>query len=74
MEIKMTGRGGRLMGRKAESICTAWKKNLLEHEKKNRVAAIRQSISSFEEDMKRNAVSKACYVYINGVSMPVINA
>ena len=69
----MAGRERRLTGRKAESICTAWKKNLLEHEKKSRGAAIRQSISSFEEGMKRNAVSKACYVYINGVSMPVIN-
>lgn len=67
----MTGRERSFRGRKAESICTAWKKNLLEHEKKSRAAAARQSISSFEEDMKRNAVAKVCYVYINGVSMPV---
>lgn len=63
-----------LMGRKAESIYTAMKKNISEHERRNKVCAVRRSVSSFEEQMKRNAASKACYVYINGISMPVLSA
>lgn len=63
-----------LMGRKAESIYTAMKKNISEHERRNRAYAVRRSVSSFEEQMKRNAASKACYVYINGISMPVLSA
>ena len=62
------------MGRKAESIYTAMRKNLSEHQRRSRAAAARHSISSFEEHMKRNAAARACYVSINGVMMPVLSA
>ena len=50
-----------LTGRKAESIYTAIKKNHADHEKRKAACAVRHS-------------AKACYVYINGVSMPVLCA
>lgn len=62
------------MGRKAESIYTAMKKNRANCEKKKAVLAARQSVSSFEEHIRRNADMKACYVYINGISLPVLSA
>lgn len=62
------------IGRKAESIYTAMKKNLANHERKKAACEVSHSIRSFEEHMRRNAASKACYVYINGVSMPVLSA
>lgn len=61
-------------GRKAESIYTAMKKNHESHEKKKAACAARHSVSSFEEHIRRNAEKKACYVYINGVSLPVLSA
>ncbi|MCM1136204.1 MAG: hypothetical protein NC400_11605 [Clostridium sp.] len=70
----MTKRENLLMGRKAESIYTAMKKNLANYEKKKAIAAARHSVSSFEEHIRRNADTKACYVYINGISMPVLSA
>ena len=62
------------MGRKAESIYTASKKNCLICKKKKALSRTQNSVSSFEESIRRNAVSKACYVYINGISMPVLSA
>lgn len=68
----MAHQEGLSMGRKAESIYTAMKKNIAEYEKRRKVCAGRRSINSFEEQMKKIAASKACYVYINGISMPVL--
>lgn len=62
------------MGRKAESIYTATRKNHANCEKKKAVFAARHTVGSFEEHIRRNADVKACYVYINGVSMPVLSA
>lgn len=62
------------MGRKAESIYTAAKKNHLNCKKKKAACMARNSVNSFEESIKRNAASKVCYVYINGISMPVLSA
>lgn len=70
----MTNRENLSMGRKAESIYTAMKKNRANCEKKKAVLAARQSVSSFEEHIRRNADMKACYVYINGISLPVLSA
>lgn len=70
----MTGRENLSMGRKAESIYTAMKKNHLNCKKQKAVFAACNSVNSFEEHMRRNAASKACYVYINGISMPVLSA
>lgn len=61
------------MGRKAESIYTAMKKRRAEGKRKI-VSGGRRSDSAFEEHMRRNGASKACYVYINGISMPVLSA
>ncbi len=69
----MTGHGNLFMG-KAEFIYTARKKNRLECEKRNAGFAACRSVGSFEEHMRRNAATKACYVYINGISMPVLSA
>ncbi len=62
-----------LMGSKVETIYTTMAKNLAAYRKQNKVYAARQSISSFEEHLKRNPTSKACYVYINGILMPVLS-
>lgn len=62
------------MGRKAESIYTSVKKNCLNCKKQKAVSMAQNSVRSFEEGMRRNAVSKSCYVYINGISMPVLSA
>lgn len=70
----MTEREQLSMGRKAESIYTAMKKNLTDCRKWNKAYAARQSVSSFEEHLKKNAAAKACYVYINGIMMPVLSA
>lgn len=70
----MTGREKLSMGRKAESIYTAMKKNCLSCRKTKAIFQKKNSVSSFEEHMRRNAASKACYVYINGISMPVLSA
>lgn len=70
----MTGHENLSMGRKAESIYTAMEKKCMESKKKKAVFEAQRSVSSFEEHMKRNAASKACYVYINGISMPVLSA
>jgi len=70
----MTGREKLSMGRKAESIYTAMKRNHLDCKKKKAASMAKNSVDSFEEHFKRNAASKACYVYINGISMPVISA
>lgn len=71
---KMTGRNNLLTGRKAESIYTAMKKNHMDSKRQKNVCAVRHSASSFEDHLRRNAVAKVCYVYINGVSMPVLSA
>ena len=63
-----------LTGRKAESIYTAIKKIHADHEKRKAACAVRHSIDSYEEHVRRNAAAKACYVYINGISMPVLSA
>ena len=70
----MTRRENLSMGRKAESIYTAMKKNRVNCEKKKAIFAARHTVSSFEEHIRRNAEVKACYVYINGISMPVLSA
>jgi len=70
----MTGREYLSMGRKAESIYTAVKRNHLNCKKQKAIFTARNSIDSFEEHIKRNAASKAFYVYINGISMPVLSA
>ncbi|MCM1135753.1 MAG: hypothetical protein NC400_09295 [Clostridium sp.] len=70
----MTKREMLSMGRKAESIYTAMKKNRANCEKKEAIAAARHSISSFEEHIRKNGDTKACYMYINGISMPVLSA
>lgn len=70
----MTKREVLSMGRKAESIYTAMKKNRANCAKKKAVLAARHTVSSFEEHIRRNADVKTCYVYINGVSMPVLSA
>ena len=62
------------MGRKAESIYTAARKNCSAHQKRNRAAEARHSLSCFEEYMKRNEAARACYVSINGIMMPVLSA
>lgn len=64
----------RIIVMKAESIYTAIKKNHANHERRKAACAARHSISSYEEHVRRNAATKACYVYINGVSMPVLSA
>lgn len=70
----MTGLEQLSMGRKAESIYTSMKKNLTDCRKWHKDYTARQSVSSFEEHLNRNAASKACYVYINGIMMPVLSA
>ncbi len=62
------------MGRKAETIYTAAKKNCLNCKKRKALSMAQSSVGSFEESIRRNAASKACYVYINGISMPVLSA
>ncbi len=65
------------MGRKAESIYTAMEKRRMDSKKRKAASDANHSVDSFEEYMKRSAASKACYVcyvYINGVSMPVLSA
>lgn len=51
-----------LMGSKVETIYTAMAKNLTACRKQNKAYAARQSVSSFEEHLKRTPASKACYV------------
>lgn len=70
----MTGHEKLTMGRKAESIYTAVKKNCLSCGKAKAMFQKKNRVSSFEEHMRRNAAPKACYVYINGISMPVLSA
>lgn len=70
----MTGREQLSMGRKAETIYTAMKKNLTDCRKWHKADEARQRVSSFEEHLNKSAASKACYVYINGIMMPVLSA
>ncbi|MEZ3505927.1 MAG: hypothetical protein K1W10_03060 [Lachnospiraceae bacterium] len=60
------------MMRKAESIYTSVRKNCSNCKKQKAVSRVHNSVRSFEESMRRNAASKVCYVYINGISMPVL--
>lgn len=62
------------MGRKAESIYTAREKKQMDSKKKKAVLDVHCSVNSFEEHMMRNGAPTACYVYINGISMPVLSA
>ena len=62
------------MGRKAESIYTAMEKRRMDGKKRKAASDANHSVGSFEEYMKRSTASKACYVYINGISMPVLSA
>lgn len=79
---KMKNAGGKKMkryndfkaGRKAESIYTATKKNHLNNKRRKAEITAKCSICAYEEHVRRNAASKACYVYINGISMPVLSA
>lgn len=62
-----------LMESKVETIYTTMAKNFAAYRKQNKVCAASQSIRSFEEHLKRNPTSKACYVYINGIVMPILS-
>ncbi len=62
------------MGRKAESIYTARLKNRLRCERKKAACAACRSVRSYEEHIRRNPDARACYVNINGISMPVLSA
>lgn len=70
----MTAHKKIVMGRKAESIYTAVKKNWLNQEKQKKACEARQRIQSFEEQMERYAACKAGYANINGIPMPVLIA
>lgn len=61
-------------GRKAESIFTAMKKNMSEQQKKRKTYAVQHSVSSYEAHLARTAAPKACYVCVNGISMPILSA
>ena len=74
MEEKMSKYENLSMGRKAESIYTAVKKNQLNCKKKKVVSRKGGRVSSYEESIRKDAASKICYVYINGISMPVLSA
>lgn len=59
-------------GRKAESIYTAVKRMIQEEAKRQIVSARALGDCSFEERLRGIAATKACYAYINGISMPVL--
>ena len=58
------------MGRKAESIYTAVKRNRLICKKQKAVLSVRSSVDSFEEHIRKNAASKACYVPVESRFYP----
>lgn len=68
----MTGQSNLFPGEYAELMCMAMRKNRPGREKGKAAFTARQRISSFEEYLRRNAAPRACYVYINGISMPVL--
>ncbi len=63
-----------VMGTKAETIYTAMKKKCADKTKQRKACAVCHRVRSFQEYMERNTASTACYVSINGISMPVLSA
>lgn len=62
------------MGRKAETIYTTQKKNQAKEKKIARI--LRHRNNAFEKLIRKffGNEERRCYVYINGISMPVSNA
>lgn len=70
---KMAGQDNLFAGSKKEQIYIELRKKQSRYEKRRVAVAARRTRSScYEECLRRNAVPRACYVYINGISMPVI--
>lgn len=59
---------------KAETIYTAMKKKCADKAKQRKACAVCHRVRSFEEYMERNTTSKACYVSVNGITMPILSA
>lgn len=61
-------------GRKAETIYTAMKKKCADKAKQRKACAVCHRVRSFEKYMEKNTTSKACYVSVNGITMPILSA
>lgn len=69
---KMTIENNLLMGKNTEAIYRIIRKGEIQKEKREAAATVRRSISCYREYLRRYAAPRECYVFINGISMPVL--